>query len=104
MNCSSLSNISLGENIETIDDYAFQYCSNLETITLPSSTKALGIDIFNGCDNLSAIYVKATTPPISKPFDYTDKSIPVYIPTGCKTAYAEADGWKEFTNIIEMNF
>lgn len=31
-------------------------------------------------------------------------STPLYVPTGCADAYRAAEGWKDFTNINEMEF
>jgi len=31
-----------------------------------------------------------------------DKSIPLYVPAGTKEEYQSTNGWKDFTNIIEM--
>jgi hypothetical protein len=53
---------------------------------------------------LTKIYVKTKNPPLLDCFTFTndvDKSIPVYVPAGSVDNYREADGWNEFTNIIE---
>ena len=58
------------------------------------------------CTGLKEIYVKATTPPTAGdylfPNIYTTATL--YVPVGSKDAYAAAVGWKNFTNIVEMEF
>ena len=66
----------------------------------------MGSDAFYGCNNLKKIYASPTTPPsVYYPFSYTTyENATLYVPTGSKAAYQAADYWKDFTNIVEMEF
>ncbi|MDO4188755.1 MAG: leucine-rich repeat protein [Lachnospiraceae bacterium] len=48
--------ISIPNNIEKIEDYAFARCRNLEKITIPYKTLNLGQDILKDCNKLEYIY------------------------------------------------
>lgn len=44
--------VILGDEVETIGDYAFRGCSDLQSIYLPPSVKAIGTGAFDGCGQL----------------------------------------------------
>lgn len=76
---------------------------NLKSITLPSSLIKLGENAIVGT-SLTELYATSTTPPTAtaSSFGNTNKSTCVlYVPDGCKSAYASATGWKDFKNIVE---
>ena len=55
-NCKALEEVvSLGANVETIDDHAFQDCIALKKIECPDSLKSIGEEAFNGCTGLMDI-------------------------------------------------
>lgn len=57
---------------------------------------------FYDCNGLTEVYSM-----ISEPFEvsfwYLNKNIPLYVPTGSKAKYQATAGWKDFTNIIEID-
>lgn len=90
-NNSSLVELNLGNNLQSIGDEAFKACTALENIVIPSC-KTIGDNIFNGCsklktvvlpDNLEEIYgssipknieeitIPASVKTIVKPFNTT---------------------------------
>ena len=48
-NCKSLSNIDLGNSLESIGDGAFYWCTSLESLTLPNTLTAIGENAFENC-------------------------------------------------------
>ena len=100
--CSSLTSIILSESVTSIGDQAFYGCSSLTTITLPDGVTSIGYSAFSGCCSLTAITSKASTPPVTKFWTFSNvrKSIPVFVPEGSVEAYKTAEDWSEFTNII----
>lgn len=91
--------------VTSIGESAFSWCSDLSSITIPNSVSEIGEYAFYQCTDLKGI-----TCFISHPFAIStncwgdvDKSIPLYVPQGTKSLYQNTDGWKEFTNIIEMD-
>lgn len=76
--CVSISQINIGENVESIPNYAFKRCSNV-----------------------TAMNVAADVPPTigSSTFGTVSRSIPVSVPYGTREAYRTAPYWSEFLNI-----
>lgn len=60
--CEELKQITIGECVEEIGDYAFSRCSNLESVVIPNSVMSLGDEAFWSCTNLkSAVIGKGVT-------------------------------------------
>ena len=78
--CLSLEHINIGENVESIPNYAFKRCNDVVDIN-----------------------VAAVVPPTVgfSTFATISHSIPVYVPCGTSAAYQSASVWNEFTNIQE---
>lgn len=111
--CSSLPNITIPQNVTWIGQDAFWYCSNLTSVTIPANVRHIGGGIFFDCTGLTAIYCKATVPPtVQKENNHghgyslfnDEVNATLYVPIGTAEAYKAADGWKEFSNIVEMEF
>ena len=131
--CSNLTSIELPDEVSEIGDLAFYGCSSLSEFTIPSSLKKMGNNYdncytFGGCSSLrkitlnkgasfrgkgtsiknlpiETVIVYNTNP--TNPDDNFDNIIrdaaTLYVPSGCSAAYKAADGWKNFTNVIEMD-
>ncbi|MDE7325289.1 MAG: leucine-rich repeat protein, partial [Lachnospiraceae bacterium] len=55
--CTSLSRITLSDNILSIGEYAFYNCSGLSSIAIPDSVLNIGYSAFEGCSSLSNIMI-----------------------------------------------
>ena len=53
--CRGLINIELPNTVTSISMYAFENCDNLKSINIPSSVNSIGKDVFNGCTSLLTI-------------------------------------------------
>ena len=84
---------------------AFAYCSGLTSVTIPNSVTAIGNSAFRGCSGLKEItsYIQEPFKTGDNCWDSVNKSIPLYVPAGTKEKYQGTDGWKEFTNIQEVD-
>lgn len=126
-NCISLKKVNFNEGLTAIDEAAFAFCTSLESVTLPSTLKTIGDDVFNHCINMAYIdmpeglesignyildncemlgYIRCRSAKPAKVFldkilDYCDQTI-LYVPFGAKDAYANAEGWNNFNNCIEI--
>ena len=97
---------SLSEGIEVIEDRAFHRCS-LGSIILPSTVKSMGEELFvdehRTCESLISVTVQSAEP--CKISDKTFAGCPnlttLNVPAGSKAAYAAAEGWKNFKEIVE---
>lgn len=129
--CSNLTNVILPSALASIGDIAFANCSNLENVTLSSNITSIGYSAFSDCNNLKnltiskdvtsikdirfyyeydkleleSVYVAWENPiEAGSFFDRINISnCTLYVPQGTKEAYANADVWKDFGNIIEYD-
>ena len=58
--CTSLTTLNIGSNVQYIPNYAFSGCSGLTSITLPSSVTNIGDSAFEGCSGLTEVNYNAT--------------------------------------------
>ena len=80
-------------------------CYSVDTLIIGSNIQSVDVDMIEEQDSLSAIYIKTSTPPQlindfeNKVYLYTK----LYIPIGSKSAYQNAEGWKNFWIIEETS-
>lgn len=99
--CTSLINITLGNNINKIDNRAFERCTSLTSVTIPDSVTSIGLSVFDECSSLTTMYLKPTTPPILDSANaISTATTTIYVPIGCKSAYEVATNWSSFADII----
>ena len=114
-NCTSLKSMKLPQGLIMLGnsdlDCVFENCSNLESITLPATLQSIGgnsyfasSSLFKGCSALKNIIVSNPTPVAlaETNFDATTYiNATLRVPVGSLEAYKNADGWKNFFNIVE---
>lgn len=102
--CSGIITITIPNGVTSIGDMAFAYCMGLSSLVIPQSVTSIGMRTFSGCTGLKFIKSYAQTPPTNDgtTFKDNDYTIPLYVQLGSKDAYAAADGWKNYINIIEF--
>ncbi len=87
-----------------IGDYAFSRCIE-EELTLGENVNSIGDYAFYLNKKLKIVYSLNPEPPEcgDNAFYYVDiDSRVLYVPTGSYNAYATADQWKKFLNIVEI--
>lgn len=52
---TSIEEVTLGENVTTINDYAFQNCSGLTSMSIPNNLNSVGYQAFAGCSGLETV-------------------------------------------------
>lgn len=96
--CSKLSNISLPEGLQSIDESAFLDCSQLKNITIPSTVRKMG-NLLGNTGVGTQIHCKGEEAPILKDKDsYFSKKYKIFVPKGSSTSYYNA--WGKL-NIVE---
>ena len=55
--CTSLKEIYIGDNVETIPAYAFETCGGITSITIPDSVTSIGDSAFRDCRELTSVYI-----------------------------------------------
>ena len=102
-NCNRLTSVTIPNSVTCIGSWAFLGCSSLTSITIPNSVTNIGARAFYGCTSLSIINSLSTNPPSISAFDArTQMEATLRIPKGNLAEYQEADGWKDFWNIVEV--
>lgn len=105
--CEYLTEVVIPNNVTSIKEYAFSLCSNLTKATLGSGITFISYDVFDGCSSLTSLISLSTTPPELPYEDYTFygmyQTVTLYVPKGCKGAYEQAIGWRDFANIVESD-
>ena len=103
--CTGLTSVILPESLTSIGNNAFLNCTGLTSITLPASLTSIGDHTFSSCTSVITINSYATTPPVCNGGEGVFHEIPsdavLHVPVGTKEAYASANGWSQFSNIID---
>jgi len=100
--CASLTAFTIGNNVTSIGDYAFNG-SGLSSAEIPESVKSIDYGAFYNCANLTSVTFKSSTPPdflSYKVFENCPNLKTVYVPSGAKDAYGKAADLKKY-NITE---
>jgi len=104
--CTSLTTVNIPEGITSISNEVFWGCTSLTSITLPASLTSLAEGAFYNCP-LTTVTVNATTPPSCTTGTYEHftnaSNCTLKVPAGTGEAYAAADVWKDFKEIIDPN-
>ena len=108
VNCSNLANVTLSSNITSIGRSAFSDCKSLKNLTISKDVTSIKDIRFNNDYEdleLESVYVAWENPIEAGSFFNRIKisNCTLYVPQGTKEAYANADVWKDFENIIEYD-
>lgn len=55
--CTSLTSITIPNNVTSIGDYAFANCSSLTSIIIPNKVTSIGKETFSGCTSLTRVVI-----------------------------------------------
>ncbi|MBR4353150.1 MAG: Ig-like domain-containing protein [Bacteroidales bacterium] len=90
-NCSSLSSITIPENVTTIELAAFFNCSSLTEIVMPDHVISLGLQAFRGCSNLTTVVFSSDLESIGQQAFFGCSSLKDFeLPYGLKTIGIDA--------------
>ena len=102
---TGLTSIDIPDNVRYINSEAFESTSSLKTIKIGKSVVEIGYFAFRTLDkNYSSVYIRAAVPPKMVANTFDNYAATLYVPIGCKSAYANAAYWKNFINIVEIDF
>jgi hypothetical protein len=103
LKCTGLTSMTIPDGVTSIGSSAFAECSGLTSVTIPNSVINIGSNAFRLCRGLTSITVESEMPAtINGSFGGVNKSACIlYVPYGSKTTYENAEGWRDFQNIME---
>ena len=105
--CSSLTSITIGNNVTLIEEDAFRYCRNLISVIIGNSVVSIGSGAFIECSSLASVTCKTITPPATNMnlvFGDLPKlnNIPLYVPTESVEIYKKTYPWNDFKPILAI--
>ncbi|MBO6187376.1 MAG: leucine-rich repeat protein [Prevotella sp.] len=103
LDCSKLTAISIPNKVTKIAAGTFADCSSLVSITIPASVTNIEWNAFRGCTSLTTVTSLNPTPPTITSNTFSNYTATLNVPEGSKTAYLNAEYWKNFTNIVEID-
>ncbi len=104
----NLTTFTFPESVTRIGKGVFARCSSLRSVNIPNSITSIGEKAFWDCRSLTKIYSKIEEP--SK-VNFEDnvflavkqEECTLYVPAGTLSKYQNAENWKNFENIKEMD-
>lgn len=106
---SSITDIKLPEGVRTISNEAFN-ATDLKHVDIPSTVSYLGKNAFAYCSWIETFTNRCTTPlgsltddPFSGISEFWLSTMTLYVPKGCREAYAAHPVWSRFGKIVELD-
>jgi len=109
---SKVGSYTVTASVTSLSSWSFYDCQQLTSVIIPSTVTNLGYGVFKQCFGLTSVYSGASTPidvSFANYFYYNifsgvnKETCTLYVPTGSKTLYQQADQWKDFVNIVEIS-
>jgi len=105
--CNKLTSITIPSSVVYIGEHAFYSCKGLLDLTIPLSVKSIGFGAFSYLRMLRSIHAYPISPiDLNSSCDFfvdiNKETCTLFVPFGSKPLYTNADQWKDFTNIVEM--
>ena len=58
-NCYGLTSVTIGNNLKKIGESAFKYCSGLTSVNIPNSVTSIGTSAFTSCNSLEEVTINS---------------------------------------------
>ncbi|MCM1332025.1 MAG: leucine-rich repeat protein [Bacteroides sp.] len=105
--CENLQgSLNFPDSVIEIGSRAFMNCPNISgSLTFGKNVKIIGDDAFKNIGQIDVVIVNAQNPPKGYKFpDIIYQNAVLYVPIGTASEYAQANIWKDFTVIKEVEY
>lgn len=95
--------IIIPPSVESIGYASFWNCHSAKMIYIPASVKKIEREAFVRCYEVENVYARAKIPCEASEYSFGDSNNEVcvlHVPEGSEEAYRNAEGWKDFKNIV----
>ncbi len=102
--CTGITSITIPNSVTLIDGMAFVGCERLTSVYLGNSIAYVEDLFFAYCKNLKEVHIKNTIPPNIGEGNFNFRKAAkckLYVPKEYSTIYKSAEGWNEFSEIIQ---
>jgi len=105
--CSGLTSVTIPNSVRTIGRRAFENCNSLTSVTIGSSVISIGNYAFfyNGNSLISIICYALIPPNLESNFVFyqvNTSSVYLHVPAESIELYRNAQGWRDFQNIVAI--
>jgi hypothetical protein len=103
--CTNLKEVVIMGSIDNIRGKIFSECISLTSVIIPESVNLIHYEVFLRCRNLVSFTSLAPTPPHLAQHVFYGVNLAncdLYVPAGSRKLYQEAEGWKDFKIITEL--
>ena len=94
--------LELPNGLQIIKKESFKGCNNLKSVTIPATVEFIYQEAFAECYGLEEVIALPEIQPFLYDNSFSNFSVPLKVPKGCKEAYQNARGWKNFNNIVSL--
>lgn len=108
LNKNKIVDLEIPNDVTTISNSAFRGLKNILSVKIPGSVISIGKDAFRDCSGLTSIISSIENPFTIDENVFTSSDKDIYatalliVPVDKRSEYMKTDGWKKFTNIVEV--
>ena len=101
-NCTSITELTVGDQVTSIGNYTFQGCTNLTSVTIGEGVTSIGYAAFNNCTNLTSVTIGDSVTSIGSYAFYGSGIASITIPDSVTSIGERA--FFGCRNLTEINF
>lgn len=99
--CRNLTDIILSDDVISVEKSIIKNCKELAKLVIGKNVTSIEDYAFYGDIIVKDVYNYSTVPQSISFLTFSDTSGVLHVPVGCTSAYMSADGWKEFSSILD---